>query len=205
MSGVKFLITLVVIYLIFRSVMRKVLSALNSDGGSAMKGKLGDVIEQMKREVEKARLEAERQAAGTTDEMIISENPWAEMTEGEQAHPVRKSQPLREERPTEATPAPAASHERWDTVDETPSLWDRAEMESVETAPSRWDLPEEEAVDLTPSLWDRSDDEEELPLAARAPMPPVKGTCRTRRKMRIHLKEAVIWKEILDRPVGLRS
>lgn len=188
MSGLKFLITLFVIYLIFRSIMRKVLSAVNSDGGGALKGKLGDVIEQMKREMEKARLEAEREAAGMDEDTVMGDDPWAELREASEA-PLEERRPWEEELlEEEATPS-VRSHERWDAGDETPSLHER------------WD-----AVDEAPSLWD-SPDEETAPEAAPAVrVQPVRCSSRRKRhQRRMRLKEAVVWKEILDRPVGLRS
>ena len=189
MGGLKFLITLFVIYLIFRSIMRKVLSAVNSEGGGALKGKLGGVIETMKREMEKAKLEAEREAAGVDEEMILRDDPWAELREDEEDEEdlFEGDAGFRTSSSEEEAAVPASSRERWDAVNEPPSLHER------------WD-----SVDDTPSLWD-SPEEKKAPIAARGAEVPT-GTCRRgKRKRRMRLKEAVMWKEILDPPVGLRS
>ena len=87
----------------------------------------------------------------------------------------------------EARVAPS-SHERWDQVDETSSH-------------ERWD-----EVDETPSLWDRLEEEPH----GTAPEAPERACAShhkkcPRHKNRMRLKEAMIWKEILDSPVGLRS
>ncbi|BCS98353.1 hypothetical protein DSLASN_39850 [Desulfoluna limicola] len=200
MGGLKFLITLFVIYLIFRSIMRKVLSAVNSEGGGALKGKLGDVIEQMKREMEKAKLEAEQEAAGMDEGM--SDDPWAELREASDT-PLDGRRPWEEELLEEEAASPVASHERWDAEDERPSLHER--WNAGDEAPAlheRWDAAEDEA----PSLWDSTDEDRAPKVATAAEVTP--GRCRSqgkRHKRRMRLKEAVIWKEVLDRPIGLRS
>jgi hypothetical protein len=179
MGGLKFLITLFVIYLIFRAIMRKVLSAVNSDTGGALKGKLGNVIETMKREMEKAKLEAEREAAGVDEEMILRDDPWAELRDDEEDEEdlFIGDGFFRKERVEEEAAVRGSSHERWNEVDETPALWDRPEVEDApRVARSRGEVPHRP-----------------------------QGSCRTRRKRRMRLKEAIMWKEILDPPVGLRS
>lgn len=201
MGGLKFLITLFVIYLIFRSIMRKVLSAVNSEGGGALKGKLGDVIEQMKREMEKAKLEAEREAAGMDEDMAMSDDPWAELREASDA-PLDESDSWEEELLEEEATSSVRTHERWDAADERPSLHER--WNAGDESPSlheRWD-----AEDEAPSLWDSTDDERAPKVATALEVAPER--CRPqgkRHRRRMRLKEAVIWKEVLDRPIGLRS
>jgi hypothetical protein len=205
MSGFKFLITLVVIYLIFRSIMRKVLSAVNSEGGSALKGKLGEAIEQMKREMEKARLEAEREAAGMDEEAYMADDPWAELKETDR---VRREVILEED-----LEAPMASHDRWDAGEERPILherWDAGDdrpslherWEAGDERPSlheRWETEEESTT-----LWDTSDESHRVARTSGETPETAPEACRRGRKRRKRLKEAVVWKEILDRPVGLR-
>lgn len=201
MGGLKFLITLFVIYLIFRSIMRKVLSAVNSEGGGALKSKLGGVIEQMKQEMEKAKLEAEREAAGMDEGMAMSDDPWAELRE-ESDSSLNESRPWKDELLEEEAASPVTSHERWDASDERPSLHER--WNAGDEAPSlheRWD-----AEDEAPSLWDSTEDERAPKVATAVEVTPER--CRPqgkRHKRRMRLKEAVIWKEVLDRPIGLRS
>jgi len=188
MGGLKFLITLFVIYLIFRSIMRKVLSAVNSEGGGALKGKLGDVIEQMKQEMEKAKLEAEREAAGMDEDMAMDDDPWAELREESDAS-FDESDSWDEELLEEESTHTVRTHERWDAADERPSLHER------------WN-----AEDEAPSLWDSTEDERAPEVSTAVEVAPER--CRPqgqRHKRRMRLKEAVIWKEVLDRPIGLRS
>jgi len=204
MGGLKFLITLVVIYLIFRSIMRKVLSSVNSQTVGT-KGKLGDIIKQMTDEMEKARREAERQIAGEDAEDaedVMADDPWAELR-GE-------SEPLQEEILEEDT---ETSQELWEADDERPSLHER--WEARDESPSlheRWNAGDErpdlherwEAADESASLWDSPDEGHKKRVVSSAKAMPVHHPCGSRRKHRRRLKEAVIWKEILDRPLGLR-
>ncbi|SCY72724.1 hypothetical protein [Desulfoluna spongiiphila] len=202
MGGLKFLITLVVIYLIFRSIMRKVLSSVNSEGGGALKGKLGDVIEQMKQEMEKARLEAEREAAGEDDEDFMDDDPWEELRGGSESYReeiLEEDSVISQER-WEADDERPSLHERWEEGDDSPALHERWNAED-----ERPDLHERwEATDDSASLWDSPEGGHKAkrvsPEARTAAIQP----CDSRRKHRMRLKEAVIWKEILDRPVGLR-
>lgn len=217
MSGFEFLISLVVIYLIFRSVMRKVLSKVNPEGGGALKGKLGDILEKMKQEMERARLEAEREASGEGGQGPTAEDPWAELTaegepfpeeilEGDEATVAsRDPWDAEDERPSlherwDAEDERPSLHERWEAEDERPSLHER--WEAGDERPSlreRWEAEEEEVA-----LWDRLEGAEKEGTAAGAAREGGPGSCRHRRRRRMGLKEAIIWKEILDRPLGLR-
>ncbi|WP_300667033.1 hypothetical protein [Desulfoluna sp.] len=196
MSGLKFLITLFVIYLIFRSIMRKVLSAVNSEGGGALKNKMGNVIQQMKQEMEKARLEAEREASGTDAEILMDDDPWEELRGAD----VPRSEVLCE---TDSD-LPDAPRNRWEAEEERPSLHERWEVtDESPSSQERWD-----AVDETPSLWDLPGESEAAPCVTRKRVGPSEvpeDRCRGQRKRRRRLKEAVIWKEILDSPIGMRS
>jgi len=215
MSGLKFLIMLFVIYLIFRFIMRKVLSAVNSEGGGALKSKLGNVIERMKLEMEKARLEAEREASGADEEISMVDDPWGVLKRDNGASP-GGGRSLEEELLEEDGAAPVRSRERWNAEEETPSLRERWDAEDeTPSLHERWDAEEEtpslherwDAVDEAPSRWD-SPEGEELPRAARVRVSAsgvLPETCHVRRRRRMRLKEAVIWKEILDQPVGMRS
>ena len=174
MSGLKFLFMLFLIYLGFRSIMKKVFSAVKSEGGAPMKGQIGNAIERVKQEIEKARLEAEREAAGLDEEMPLRDDPWAEYHEKDGDLFVGdgffKKEPVEE-----------------------------AEVVVAASARNRWDDDEDE----TPSLWDRSDDEPVARSQGDSPHARRKACSRPRRR-RTRLKEAIVWKEILDTPVGLR-
>lgn len=167
MSGLKFLFTLLVIYFIFRSVMKKVVGAMTPDeGGGGLKGKLGDIINQVKDEIEKAKLEMEHEAS--TEEG----DPWADFDLPDEA--MRTSDSRYEEELMEEDPFYAQS--RWDGERDEVSSWDDEEDEMVQVVAK-----------------------EEPPTP-----PPSPQTPKTSKRRRSRLKEAVIWKEILDRPVGLR-
>ncbi|VFQ43605.1 hypothetical protein [Desulfoluna butyratoxydans] len=194
MGGIKFLITLVVIYLVFRSVMRKIISTVNPEGGDSPKrGKLGDIIAQMKEEMERARLEAEREAAGEEDD-FLDDDPWADLRED--------AEPLREETlEADSDAHRPLLHERWDEEDERPELHERWDEEDERPAlHERWN-----ATDESDSLWDSSEERPAKRRAQSVTPAPEDGTCARGRKRRTRLKEAIVWKEILDRPVGLRS
>ena len=155
MGGLRFLITIFVVYLIFRSIMRRVLAAVNQDGDAPSQGKVGGIIFRMKQEMDRARRDAQREASGDEAVEVTDEGSWEEpeaelLFEGDDSAP----------------------RERWDEVDETPSFWDRQEEKSPVVSPG-----------VAPSS--------------------CRNTCHRRRR-RIPLKQALIWKEILDAPVGLR-
>ena len=166
MSGLKFLITLLVIYFIFRSVMKKVLGAVNpEEGGGGFRGKLGEIINQMKEEVERATQEMAQETA------MEEEDPWADLdSPDEEAASYEYEEEMLEE------DVAFSSGDRWDEERVDVSLWDDKSEEAVSSERVR-EMPQEVLL-----------------------KPKKKG--RSMRGQR--LREAVVWKEILDRPVGLR-
>ena len=175
MGGLKFLFMLFLIYLGFRSIMKKVFSAVKSDGDAPTKGQLGNAIERVKQEMEKARLEAEREAAGLDEETPRQDDPWSEFNDEDEDEDLFEGDRFFRKEPVE---------------------------EAVASTRSRWDDEGEE----TPSLWDRSDDEPVARVVRSKETSPdaPRKSCSRRVRARMRLKEAIVWKEILDTPVGLR-
>lgn len=198
MGGIKFLITLVVIYLVFRSVMRKIISTVNPEGGDSPKrGKLGDIIAQMKEEMERARLEAEREAAGEEDD-FLDDDPWADLREDAETLEVDSDMPGERWDADDDRPS---LHERWEADEERPSLHERWNEEDERPAlHERWDSAEEGT-----SLWDSPEGRRPARRSLSEEPTPGTDTCARSGKRRTRLKEAIVWKEILDRPVGLKS
>ena len=156
MGPIKFFITLWVIYLIFRAVMKKALGmATSPEKEGALKGKIGDVVGQIREEIRKAQAEAQREKT-----LEDQEDPWTDFRHEE------------EEGAFEET--------LWDEAPEESSLWDQ-EAETEDMAPT----PGPSALKKEPS-----------------PKPPEsKRPVSARRRLR----EAVVWKEILDAPIALRN